>query len=140
MIVLARECLEDNGFRIVERHGDQGTFPHTYTIAELGSARYLIGVTGREEVGANGELNPNYNLVRTAGDLQKAQTLADDHKAIPAFVAVALCCNEGRYSAYFDTLAQISFRRQVPMLLEDRKRYRQLAGSTVDKRVAALCK
>lgn len=139
VIVLARRCLEDNGFRIVERRGDQGTFPHTYTIAEFGSARYLIGITGREEVGAEGELNPNYNLVRTAGDLQRTQTLADDRKAVPAFVAVALCCNEGRYSAYFDTLAQISFRRQIPMLLEDRNRYRQLAGSTIDERVAALC-
>jgi hypothetical protein len=139
VIQLARECLENNGFGIILRHQDQGTYPRVYTIAERGGARYLIAATGREEVRADGELNPGFNLVQNPKDQQAARKLENEHhNAIPAFVAVALRCKDGRFSAYFGRLGGINFRRQVPMLHANRQHYEQLVPRTSDPRVAAL--
>jgi hypothetical protein len=45
VIQLACECLENKGFRIIERYQDQGTYPRTYTIAERDGSVYLIATT-----------------------------------------------------------------------------------------------
>ena len=92
VIQLARECLENKGFRIIERYQDQGTYPRTYTIAERDGSVYLIATTGREEIRADGKLNPEYNLVQNSNDQEQARRLENNKHPdkIPAFVAVAL--------------------------------------------------
>jgi hypothetical protein len=112
VIQLARECLENKGFRIIERYQDQGTYPRMYTIAERDGSVYLIATTGREEIRADGKLNPEYNLVQNSNDQEQARRLENNKHPdkIPAFVAVALRCNEGQYSAYFDRLKTVNFK------------------------------
>jgi hypothetical protein len=73
VIQLARECLENSRFRITDRHGDQGTYPRVYTTAERDGTAYVIATTGREEVRADGELNPGFNLVQTPEDQKEAR-------------------------------------------------------------------
>ena len=92
VIQLARECLENKGFRIIERYQDRGTYSRTYTIAERDGSVYLIATTGREEIRADGKLNPEYNLVQNSNDQEQARRLENNKHPdkIPAFVAVAL--------------------------------------------------
>jgi hypothetical protein len=78
VIQLARECLENKGFRIIERYQDRGTYSRTYTIAERGGSVYLIATTGREEIRADGKLNPEYNLVQNSNDQERARRLENN--------------------------------------------------------------
>lgn len=137
-IKLACECLKKNGFTDIHPNRPQGTYPNAHINAIRNGNRYFIGVTSRQEFRADGTPNPGYNLVRTANDLKKARRLARKCHTVPAFVAVALRCENGLYSAYFGTLESIDHRREVPMKSEDRRRYEVLADRVHDLRVAAL--
>jgi hypothetical protein len=87
---------------------------------------------------ADGDWNPDFNLVRGEEDRRKATALAEQTKKKLAFVAVALCKIEGVYAAYFGELDRIGFPRAIPMLPDDRKKYRQLTAHTQDARVRDL--
>lgn len=78
VIQLARECLENKGFKIIERYQDRGTYSRTYTIAERDGSVYLIATTGREEIRADGKLNPEYNLVQNSNDQEQARRLENN--------------------------------------------------------------
>jgi hypothetical protein len=138
VIEIACECLKQNGFMHVNRNRDQGTFPDVYVTADRNGILYLIGITGREETGADGEPNPSFNLVRTEGDRRKAKTLAQNTSRVLAFVAVALRREDGKYSTYFEELDRIGFPRSIPMLPQERSNYQSLAIGTYDARVRAL--
>jgi hypothetical protein len=99
---------------------------------------YLVGVTSREEIGAGGDSNPSYNVVKTAEDMAAARQIARSMGAIPAFVAIALYKARGLYSAYFGTLDQVKYSRSIPMLENDRNKYIVLQLKTHDERVLGL--
>jgi hypothetical protein len=139
-IEIACECLNINGFAKVARNKDQGTFPDTYVTATdtLSGVEYLIGITSRGEVGADGKLNPAYNVVHSAADRRRAKVLATHMKRTLAFIAIPLRETNGSYAAFFGELAPLDFPIEVPMLPQDRLRYRQLAPFTPDARVKEL--
>jgi hypothetical protein len=137
-IEIARECLMNNGFTGVHTSKPQGTFPHAHITASRRGSNYLIGVSSREEIGADGDFNPSYNIVKTAGDLERAIVMGQSRHEIPAFVTIALDRKTGSYSAYFGTLASVGSCRSIPMLPQDRKKYELLAHVQNDSRVAAL--
>ena len=62
VIEIACECLENDGFANVNQNKKQGTFPDVHVTAERDGIAYLIGITGREEIGVNGEPNPSFNM------------------------------------------------------------------------------
>ena len=101
-IEIGCECLNANGFSNVARNKDQGTFPHTYVTATdtRTGVEYLIGITSRVEVGADGKLNPAYNVVHSAADRREAKALAEHLKRKPAFVAIVLRETNGSYAAF----------------------------------------
>lgn len=138
VIELACECLRKKQFTNVRLNRNQGTFPDVYITADRNGSQYLIGITGREEIGADGKPNCSFNLVRTDGDRKKARELAGRMKRKLAFVAVALQKTTGSYSAYFDELEPIGFPRGIRMLPEDRSDYELLSPFTDDARVKAL--
>jgi hypothetical protein len=141
-IEIACECLNTNGFAKVARNKDQGTFPHTYVTATdtRSGVEYLIGITSRVEVGADGKLNPAYNVVHSAADRERAKALAKHMKRTLAFIAIVLRETNGSYAAFFGELAPLGFPIEVPMLPHDRLRlgYRQLGPFTPDARVKGL--
>jgi hypothetical protein len=137
-IALARQCLQSRGFTNVNANRPQGTFPHAHITASGNGVLFLIGVTSREEMAADGQPRPTYNLVQTADDLERAQEMADEMQAVPAFVAVALRSERGEYDAYFGTLQVIQSSRTIPMLRNDRRLYETLAEAVRDNRVAEL--
>ena len=93
VIQLARECLENKGFRIIERYQDRGTYSRTYTIAERDGSVYLIATTGREEIRADGKLNPEYNLVQKSNDQEQARRLENNkHPDKACFNFPTICC------------------------------------------------
>ena len=142
VIKLACECLNSSGsgFANVNRNNDQGTFPHTYATARdtQTGIEYLIGITGRGERKADGDWDPEFNLVRTEENRREARALAARMKKKLAFVAIALRKADGAYAAYFGELDTIGFPRAIPMLPFDRTRYRQLSGYPQDVRVKEL--
>src|SRR5215813_13077838 len=89
-IEIGCECLNANGFSNVARNKDPGTFPHTYVTATdtRGGTAYLIGITSRVEVGADGKLNPAYNVVHSAADRRQAKALANRMNRTLAFIAI----------------------------------------------------
>jgi hypothetical protein len=135
---LGRECLERAGFTKITLNREQGTFPHAHVVAHKGAQKYLVGVTSREEIGADGDPNPSYNVVKAAEDMAAARQMARSMGAIPAFVTIALYKEKGLYSAYFGTLDQVNFRRSIPMLEDDRKKYVALQEQIHDQRVRGL--
>lgn len=140
VIALARECLRasGSGFVNVEISKNEGTFPSVYATA-LDTTRqvnYLIGITGRAENMENGDWDPLFNLVRTDTDHARAKSLAAAMNKKPAFVAIALCKMDSSYAAYFGELNGMGFPRSIPMLPEDRLKYRELAPYTKNERVA----
>lgn len=137
-LILARECLDKKGFTNVEPNRDQGTYPHAHIVANRGSIRYFIGVSGRAEIGDDREPNPSYNIVKNAEDLRSAFAEARRQKAVPAFVTLALRREEGLFSAFFGTLDSVNNMRSIPMLPTDRWSYEKLANKVYDPRVAAL--
>jgi hypothetical protein len=142
-IEIACDCLKLNGFAKVARNKDQGTFPDTYVTATdtRSGVEYLIGITSRGEVGADGKLNPAYNIVHSAADRRRAKALATHMKRRLAFIAIPLRETNGSYAAFFGELAPpLDFPIEVPMLPQDRLRlgYRQLAPFTPDARVKEL--
>jgi hypothetical protein len=142
VIDLALECLRlrSSGFTNVSTNSDQGTFPYTYATADDPNAgvEYLVGITGRVETKADGNWDPRFNLVRSEDDRKKARALAERMNKTLAFVAVALRESDGSYATFFSQLDTIGFPRSIPMLPQDRARYRQLAPYTPDPRVKDL--
>jgi hypothetical protein len=138
VIHLAIECLRNSGFQNVNSNRPQGVFPDVYVTAECDGIPYFIGITGREEIGADGKPNPAFNLVSSAAGLRKARLMAQNMNRKPAFVAIALRKQESVYSAYFGELEQIGSPRAIPMLSQARSKYRLLANSLRDPRLASL--
>ena len=136
-IELALECLRDRRFMNVSANRSQGTYPNAYITAERDGVKFFIGVTSREEIGADGAYNHCYNLVKTAADLHQARRQARMLTAIPAFVALALRRTKGSFAAYFGPLERIDCARCIPMLPQDRYAY-ELLQEREDDRVAAL--
>ena len=142
VIKLACESLNSSGsgFASVSRNKDQGTFPDVYATAldTSSGVEYLVGITGRVETKADGDWDPLFNLVRSEDDRRKARALAERMNKTLAFVAIALRKADGAYAAYFGELDAIEFPRAIPMLPDDRKKYRQLTPYTQDARVMQL--
>jgi len=130
VIQLARECLERSGFNNVQANQNQGTFPRVYVTAERAGVKYLIGITGREEMRPDGRPREDYTLLRTAQDRKNAQYLIQKMGRIPAFVAVALRIKDGTYSPYFRDLGSMGFPRFVPMKPADRSQCQLLTAPT----------
>ncbi|RWL45263.1 MAG: hypothetical protein EOR60_15060 [Mesorhizobium sp.] len=127
-IQLALESLRTNRFTNIAASQPQGTFPSAHITAERDGVKCFIGVTSREEIGAEGEYNPCYNLVKTAADLKEARRQAQAIGAVPGFVMIALNRSKGRFSAYYGTLERIGIEtRCVPMLPQNRLAYELLA-------------
>ena len=96
-IELAGQCLMRNRFLNVQANRSQGTFPHAHITADRGGEKFLVGVTSRREIGADGSYNPSYNIVTSAEDMKEARAMAGRRHEVPAFVAIALRPKEGRY-------------------------------------------
>lgn len=137
-IEIAVQCLIQNRFLDVHANRNQGTFPYAHITAHRNGERFLVGVTSRREIGADGAYNPSYNIVKSDEDMKEARALAGKQREVPAVVAIALRPGDGMYSAYFGPLQAIQFRRDVPMLLGDRRRYEELVKDEYDARVAGL--
>jgi hypothetical protein len=137
-IELAVQCLMRNGFLSVQANRRQGTFPHANITADRGGEKFLVGITSRREIGADGNYNPSYNIVKDAEDMEEARKIAGRRGEVAAFVAIALRPEEGKYSAYFGRLQALQFRRDIPMLFSDRRRYEELVRDEYDERVASL--
>jgi hypothetical protein len=139
VIQLARECLELSGFNNVKANQGQGTFPRVYVTAERAGVKYLIGITGREEIQPDGKPREDYTLLRTAEDRKNAQELVQKMGRVPGFVAVALRIKDGTYLPYFRDLGSMGFPRFVPMKPADRSRYQLLTAPTnPDPRIRRL--
>jgi hypothetical protein len=80
VIEIACECLKNDGFTNVNPNKKQGTFPDVHVTADRDGVQYLIGITGREEIGAQGEPNPSFNIVQTADDRRQARVLAKKYE------------------------------------------------------------
>jgi len=138
VIQLARECLEKANFEQIELNREQGIFPDVRIIAARSGTRFLIGITGREEIGADGEYNPSYTIASAASGMETAKNIARRHQAVLAFVTIPLQKKKGKFCSFFGTLQAVKFRRSIPMLLPDRRCYEMLQDWTHDDRVAAL--
>lgn len=136
-IQLALECLRNNRFTNISPSKLQGTYPSAHITAERDGVKFHIGVTSREEIGADGDYNPCYNLVTNAADLDEARRQAQAIGAVAAFVTLALRRSKGSFLAYFGTLQRIDYARCVPMLPQDRRAFELLADRE-DHRVAIL--
>jgi hypothetical protein len=141
-IEIACECLNSNAsiFANVARNRDQGTFPRVYATAvdRRTGVEYLIGITSRVETGADGTLNPAYNIVHSAADRTSARALAKGMNRTLAFVAITLRETDGSYASYFGQLEPLGFPIEIRMLPRDRLAYLQLAPYTRDARVKQL--
>ena len=123
-ITLASEFLVESGFKNVQLNQPQGRFPKMYATAERDGVRYLIGITGREEVQQGGrEANQSLNFIDNKNDMKDAETLVETQRRVPAFVAIARNGRKGTWSAYFDELTKLP--RSIPMSDSDRLRYKQ---------------
>ena len=154
---LAEERLIAAGFANVRNLNRGVHFPYADILATKGGQLFLIGVKSRNEFRDNGKLNPCYNAVlirdekkRLLEGLGKTESqitailwegvdkIAERWRATPAWVAVAARPEQGTYSAYFGLVSVIRHRRSIPMKLEDRAAYVQLAPiGTKDARVTA---
>ena len=137
-IQLAEESLRRSGFENISSNDQQGTYPHTRITAKRRGKSYFIGVTSRQEIGADAEYNRSFNIVTTAADMKIALSMAKVRKEIPAFVTIALNRQEGSFAAFFGTLASVDNKRSIPMLPRDRIQYEELVPKQSDPRIVSL--
>jgi hypothetical protein len=124
----AIDLLKRAGFSAVtELNADFSNHPFGDICAERNGARYLIGVKTRNKYQASGLINPTYNVRKRGVDVG---AIAEQRKAIPAWIAIPVIPEEQTFSAYFGTILQINEageRFSIPMGPEQTARYERLS-------------
>jgi Holliday junction resolvase-like predicted endonuclease len=119
--------LERKGFNEIRdlNQEEKMNYPFADLIACRNGRKFLISVKTRNKYEARtGNLNARYKLHKE-GFRAKVEALAEEHGAIPAWVAIQL--DGEQLSAYFGTLGQLSGNRGIPMTEDAIRHYECLA-------------
>lgn len=131
---LAPDWLAKEGFSVTNLNLARRNQPFADLLLVRGDERYFTSVKTRNKNRDDGvTLNNNFNL--TTFSLERVFALALEHEAIPAWVAVPVRADCGRFSAFFGLVSELPNHHYISMSESACRTYHCVADDEPDERI-----